>query len=241
MRILIADDEKRIRTGMSKMITGLNMGVQVVAEAPDGETALTLAREKKPDVIFVDLNMPFLNGLDFIEQVKDFLPDVIVVIVTGYDLFEYAQRAVKLHVHDYLLKPVTKQKMEAVLTSVRKLYKVHSPEAPATVSAIVARLMRHIESYYDDPELTLQGVADVFQMSPSYLTRLMRQELDMSFVDYLTEVRLNRAIELMTGEATEVKLYEIAAAVGYTSQHYFSRVFKKKMGVAPLEYKQGRF
>ncbi len=241
MKILIADDEKRIRTGMSKMITGLNMGVQVVAEAPDGETALTLAREKKPDVIFVDLNMPFLNGLDFIEQVKVFLPDVIVVIVTGYDLFEYAQRAVKLHVHDYLLKPVTKQKMEAVLTSVRKLHKVHSPEAPATVSAIVARLMRHIESYYDDPELTLQGVADVFQMSPSYLTRLMRQELDMSFVDYLTEVRLNRAIELMTGEATEVKLYEIAAAVGYTSQHYFSRVFKKKMGVAPLEYKQGRF
>ncbi|MGX8795176.1 response regulator transcription factor [Fusibacter sp. JL298sf-3] len=241
MKILIADDEKRIRTGMSKMITGLNMGVQVVAEAPDGETALTLAREKKPDVIFADLNMPFLNGLDFIEQVKVFLPDVIVVIVTGYDLFEYAQRAVKLHVHDYLLKPVTKQKMEAVLTSVRKLHKVHSPEAPATVSAIVARLMRHIESYYDDPELTLQGVADVFQMSPSYLTRLMRQELDMSFVDYLTEVRLNRAIELMTGEATEVKLYEIAAAVGYTSQHYFSRVFKKKMGVAPLEYKQGRF
>ena len=89
--------------------------LEVVAEAEDGEVALALTKEKKPDLLLVDINMPFLNGLEFIEALQKAMEHPVIVIITGYDSFAYAQRALRLGVMDYLLKPISEQTLFPVL------------------------------------------------------------------------------------------------------------------------------
>lgn len=104
-KVLIADDEDIICRGLVSMVSAFE-GMKVIAVAEDGEIALEKARECLPDLMIVDINMPFLNGLDFIEKVHVFLPDVAIIIVTGYENFEFVQKALQLGVTDYVLKPV---------------------------------------------------------------------------------------------------------------------------------------
>lgn len=104
-KVLIADDEEMIRRGIAKLV-GKDEEIEVVGLAEDGEEALELATHTVPDVLLVDINMPFLNGLQLIEKVKGVLPDVVVLIITGYDDFAYAQKALRLGVFEYVLKPL---------------------------------------------------------------------------------------------------------------------------------------
>lgn len=104
-KVLIADDEDIIRQGIASFLKE-RAEFEVVAEAEDGETALELAVQFMPDLLFVDINMPFLNGLQFIEKLEGVLKDAIIIIITGYDDFNYAQQALRLGVFDYILKPI---------------------------------------------------------------------------------------------------------------------------------------
>lgn len=115
IRVLIADDEKRIRDGLSATIPWGDLGMEVVGTAAHGEAALALARETRPQIILTDVRMPRMDGLEFLKQAKAFLPRVKVVILSGYDDFTYAQQAVKLGVSDYLVKPVGAEEITAVL------------------------------------------------------------------------------------------------------------------------------
>lgn len=104
-KVLIADDEDIICRGLARMVSACE-GMEVIAVAEDGEIALEKARECQPDLMIIDINMPFLNGLQFIEEVHAFLPDAAIIIVTGYEKFEFVQKALQLGVTDYVLKPV---------------------------------------------------------------------------------------------------------------------------------------
>jgi len=115
IKVLIADDEKRIRDGLSSTIPWAELGMEVVGTAANGEAALALARETRPQIILTDVRMPRMDGLEFLKQAKAFLPRVKVVIISGYDDFSYAQQAVKLGVSDYLVKPVGEAEIRLVL------------------------------------------------------------------------------------------------------------------------------
>lgn len=106
-KMMIADDEPKIRNGLRKMLDYSQFGIEVVGEAEDGEITLREAAKKKPDILFLDICMPFLNGLELIGKLKEQV-DCLIVIITGYDQFAYMQEAIKLQVFDYLLKPVSK-------------------------------------------------------------------------------------------------------------------------------------
>lgn len=106
-KLMIADDEPKIRNGLRKMLNYGQYGIEVVGEAEDGEIALREAMEKQPDILFLDINMPFLNGLDLIGKLKE-KADCLIIIITGYDQVAYMQEAIKYQVFDYLLKPVSK-------------------------------------------------------------------------------------------------------------------------------------
>jgi two-component system response regulator YesN len=103
--------------------------------------------------------------------------------------------------------------------------------------SFVLRAQNYIDANYGKPALTLEDVAGAVQVSPGYLSRLLKRETGFSFVDYLTRVRINKAIHLMADPA--IKVYEAAEAVGYQSQHYFSRAFKRVFGRSPVEYRKG--
>lgn len=246
-KVLITDDEPKIRKGLRKIIQSFDIELDVVGEAEDGEMALELAKELKPHILLVDINMPFLNGLAFIEEVYKILPQAIVIIITGYDDFHYAQKAIKLQVFDYVLKPVNPKELKDIISKViDNLEKHHtSTDEVDTLdrdielySPIVALAKNHIDNHYMQEDLSLQEIADKFDISPSYLVRLMKQELGKTFVEYLTDIRMENAKKMLKEENINIKIYQVAQLVGYGSQHYFSRVFKKEVGVTPLEYKQ---
>jgi two-component system response regulator YesN len=103
--------------------------------------------------------------------------------------------------------------------------------------SLVVVAQRYIDAHYSEPALSLEEVAASAQISPGYLSRLLKLETGFSFVDYLTRVRITRAMQIMNDPA--VKVYEVAEAVGYQSQHYFSRAFKRVFGQPPVEYRKG--
>jgi two-component system, response regulator YesN len=115
LKVLIADDEPKIRRGLRTLVGSCGDDLEVVAEAEDGEIAYQKAVELEPDILLIDVRMPIRGGLELIEGLNAALPGRIVIIVSGHDEFEYAQAAVKLQVFDYVLKPVDAENFRAVM------------------------------------------------------------------------------------------------------------------------------
>lgn len=117
--VMIADDEEIIRRGLAGFVRK-DPDFHVAALAEDGEMALEMAQKQALDLVFVDINMPFMNGLSFVEKLLAFQPDVMVVIVTGYDDFQFVQQALRLGAADYLLKPVMEQPFYQLLERLKQ-------------------------------------------------------------------------------------------------------------------------
>lgn len=357
--------------------------------------ALELAMEVPVDVYFVDINMPFLNGLQFIKKLKEVRPKALVVVITGYDRFEYAREALKMGTFEYLLKPIMEDTFDEMIQNVRnKLLqdcsenkylewarntllqnrdhlvsnflqkameghfteeeiqersrylmmeipeefavtvirleyqkasdvrgewnedliffvarnvaneifndldhanscqddygnlvvlsqKIPEPEARRQLSAycklvegyvpgkctsvqktgsgygelsavyqeavqgikevngvsnVIKEVKAFVEENYWKEDFSLQDASDYVNLSIQYMSKLFRKEMGITFIDYLTSVRIRKSIDLFQDE--ELKIYEIAERVGYATQHYFSNVFKKNLGVSPAEYRK---
>ena len=390
-KVLIADDEPKIRRGLHVQIERMGLPVFVAGEAEDGEMALKAAEELRPDILLVDINMPFLSGLDFIEALKRTRSDVIIIVVTGYEDFQYARRALSLNLHAYLLKPVDADELDKTLRSaveelearrersrhfewaiaqlerrreflreeflrdaaagrleddeirdfrayfdfpapIRMMLMMIAVRRPSDnekpwqhlmlqyalqdalssvavrmrfsclfsddrgnilmlydadaslddqlasavetavgeqlgfaahvaaepvpsltklsaaydtalervlkatrLSPIVEAARRYIAENFQRAELGLPDVAGEFGIHPSYLSRLMKQELGMSFSKYLTTVRIAAAVQKMREPGARVR--QVAEEVGYSAANYFSVAFKKMLGVSPAEYR----
>ena len=107
IKLFLVEDEKVMREGIKKHIDWEKEGIEFVGEGSDGEVALPLILEKKPDIVITDIKMPFMNGLVLSERIRKELPDTKIIILSGYDEFSYAQDAIRIGVTEYLLKPIT--------------------------------------------------------------------------------------------------------------------------------------
>ncbi|SDZ14859.1 response regulator transcription factor [Tindallia californiensis] len=247
-KVLIADDEPKIRKGLKRWIEESSYSFQVVAEARNGKEALECTLATSPEVIFVDINMPVMNGLDYISQVKKACPGSLIVIISGHDEFKYAHKAIKYKVLDYLLKPVSKNEfnlllknaMEILDEKVAELEREDKVDEILKYSYLVKSVKEYIDQHFTDPQLNLVQTAQVFDVSSSHLSKRMKNELGKTFVEYLTEKRLNKAKEILTNQYDRVTIFNVSKRVGYTSQHYFSRVFKKTYGVSPMDYRRNK-
>jgi len=122
IKIFLVEDEIIIREAIHKMIPWEKYGFEFAGEAKDGEMALPAIRSIRPDVLITDIKMPFMDGLALSRLVLKELPDTKIIIVSGYDDFEYARQAISLGVEQYLLKPVTKSAFIEVLEKIREKY-----------------------------------------------------------------------------------------------------------------------
>lgn len=120
MKLLIADDEKITRDSIQLIIEREGLQEIDLMAAASGGSAIEAAREFRPDAIFMDIDMPGLNGLEAIQSIREFDPEVLIVILTAYDVFQYAQTAIRCGVYDYLLKPFTPQKIVELLSRIQE-------------------------------------------------------------------------------------------------------------------------
>ena len=398
-KLVIADDEPKIRRGIENILNWNKFNIDIVGEAEDGELALEVIQERTPDIILLDINMPFLNGLNLLQRLKEINNKSIVIIISGYDDFSYAQKALKFNVFDYILKPVNKKSMEDIIT--KAIYKLNEIEREnnylqwinkqvtenidvlkktffsewlnnklsddevlremeffkidfgknigITVIKIVDKLnieiidkkwntellefaianllndkfkesnvkfifaddkknvilvskiddmfewitlgnqleveiskylkcnviigqanvssgilkikdayltirnsvnekkkcspmalltIKYIEENYYSNNLNINDVSDRLEVTSSYLSKLLKKETGSSFIDYLTNIRMKKAMYIM--EDPTIKIYDVAELVGYSNQHYFCRAFKRAVGFSPTEYKRGK-
>ena len=108
--VLLVDDERIILEGLSVVVEWERHGTALAGKAKNGAEALEMIREIRPDIVITDLKMPNMNGLELIAAVREEYPDIVFVILSGYDEFEYAQRAMQYGVRHYLLKPAASRK-----------------------------------------------------------------------------------------------------------------------------------
>jgi two-component system response regulator YesN len=125
LKVLIADDETLFRDYLKTVIDWPVHGFQICAEAKNGQEALELARGTYPDIALIDINMPFLDGIALSQKLKEIFPDISIVLITGHEEFEYARRAMRIGVEDYLLKPFDHEELQMTLLKIKgKLQKV---------------------------------------------------------------------------------------------------------------------
>ncbi|KWX85520.1 AraC family transcriptional regulator [Paenibacillus riograndensis] len=118
-KVIIADDEAIIRDGIRQCVDWKSLGLQVAAEAEDGEEALELAVRHEVHIALVDLNMPIMHGVELMKRLREQLPDCKIIVITGHDEFSYAQESIRLQVNDYILKPAEPKQLMQVLRGVR--------------------------------------------------------------------------------------------------------------------------
>lgn len=395
-KVLIADDEPKIRKGLRNSLNWEELDAEIVGEAEDGEIALEVVQNTKPDILLLDICMPFINGLQLIEKIKKEYDDCIIIVITGHDEFSYAHEALRLRVFDYVLKPVSREQLYNAITRaihelstsrIRNKYStwaqtqlkmnidilkekfmnewienhitqieideqqkhfnielsknsgmilikpvekhniieakdwdrnlllfaiqniieeliadlkpnivfkdnrdniiaiaainqisgwielknkiettiqkyldnnikvyqnfieniedipnvynslIEEMSEESNYTPMVQKAKQYIENNYYKEEISLEEVSNEIKVSPAYLSRILKQETGTSFIDYLTQVRVKMAIQLMNDPT--IKIYEIAERIGYNSQHYFSTTFKRVLGVSPIEYKKG--
>lgn len=395
MKILIADDEPKIRRGLVRTLERSPLNLHILPPAKNGLEALSTIKEEKPDLALVDICMPKMSGLQLIEAIQDLEHPTKIIIISGHDEFEYAKAAISLNVSDYLLKPIDKEHLFDLLEKINEeveeeryhrayehwsakqikrnltqissqffdewikgyllpdqvknslqhmdldmkenmaLYVIHIlprmtvygeqwhaetlcfavsnivdevtraytdqvylfrygekiillvpwhlqhkkllediqgnilnylnqyilidytrvskpieelPQAYKSLSNALTSLSKisttamaaknHMDKHFRQKDYSLMELADNLNVAPSYLSRLIKEELQSTFTDYVALKRLTTAKEIMDSSSSQLKIYEIADAVGYANQHYFCKVFKKAYGKSPSEYRK---
>ena len=238
--IVICDDEVILRNGLKSWAEKSGLPLKVSGTAGNGIQALELIAAQKPFIALMDINMPGMAGLDVIEEVQKRGVDTRFIIISGHDEFQYARRACHLNVVDYLLKPIDKRELvellKKVLEQIRKeqlTQKVFVGKEETTEEKILG----YIQARFTEQQFSLGELAEAFHLSQSYVTRIIKQETGSSFSELLTRMRIDRAVSFLV-QNPDMKLVEIAERTGFASQHYFSRVFKEKVGFSPADYRQ---
>lgn len=333
MQLLIVDDEPIIRKGLARMAEQYFVPMQSIRTADNGIRALELIREQTPDVVFTDIRMPKMDGLELCRQIQELDDRIQIVVISGYNDFTSAQKSMSYGVKHYLLKPVTKPDMDEILDKLFKArakgqislkkYEDWIEQAEQTIwllkSAELEQLTREWEEYclasgmnlsqlkelladclnlltkrlvrksatvqstglelqanskeeaftlfeeelkrmmkelevnrsgnYKDPmkeakayidshlsrEVTLEEVAEMVGLTPTYFSSLFKKMTNETFVQYRIKRRIEKAQSLLA--LPHVKMSDVASEVGYEDYPHFTKMFKKMTGVSPSEYR----
>ena len=237
--IMIVEDEYLVRQGISSLVNFKKFNMQVIGEAENGLEAWEKIQAECPDIILTDINMPKMNGIKLAQLAREQYPQLHIIFLTGYDDFDYALSAVKLGADDYLLKPFSREDVEAMLIKVKeKLDKEKKQQVHELVEkGEFSDLEQAIHDRLADTELSLKSLSFQLGFNSSYLSVLIKKELGLPFQDYLIQERMKRAKLLLL--TTDLKVYEIAEQVGFEDMNYFSQRFKQIVGVTPRQFKKG--
>lgn len=223
LRAIIVDDETAVGILITHFIKEERLPIEIVGLAEDGVQALEMIAELKPDLVFLDIRMPGLDGLEVMSRA----PDYRYIIITAYESFHYAQQALRLGACDILLKPIDNTQLaEAVSRAVGDNF---------TESPLANQALSFINSHYFQA-IDISDLADRLNVSASHLARTFKKYVGHSLVTYINRRRIEAAKSHLAEDSMTVK--EIAARVGYESPNNFFRYFKLYVEMTPAAYRR---
>lgn len=242
-KALIIDDEKPVQIAIQKLGNWNCYGIEPPHLAANGKDALQAMREFHPDIVFVDMNMPVMDGVSFLQAASWEFPDSQYIVVSGYDQFSYAQQALHYGACEYLLKPVEE---EALNGAIEKAILRLDPDASFQESKkasqreispdeAVSIIKDYIDSNYCQ-NIKITMFSEKYFFSTEYLTRLFRNKYGFTIYEYVLKLRMERAKELLADG--DNKIIDIAERLGYADNHYFSKAFRTCFNITPSQYRK---
>lgn len=242
-KALIIDDEKPVQIAIQKLGHWSAYQIEQPRLAFNGKDGLQAMREFHPDIVFVDMNMPVMDGASFLKAASQEFPDSQYIVVSGYDQFSYAQQALHYGACEYLLKPVEE---EALNGAIEKAILRIDPEASFGAEETEARAnispeeaVTIIKEYIDNnfcQNIRITMFSEKYFFSTEYLTKLFRNRYGYTIYEYVLKLRMERAKELLEDENN--KIIDIAERLGYADNHYFSKAFRTYYQVSPSQYRK---
>jgi len=240
-KLLIVDDEPIIRRGIKTLAILPEIGIDEIFEAGNADKCLEIVDKEHIDIIMLDINMPNTDGLSLAKILKEKNKKIAIIMITGYDYFEYMQTAIRIGVDDYLLKPVNKTDIELVLRRIidkiktnivkDKLMELHLEyENISYDNSSFKAVKEYMEKNIFDSKLSLGLMAEELGFNSSYLSGIIKQIYGIPFQEYVGIKRMEQAKILCL--STDMKNYEIAEKIGYDDVNYFTNKFKKMIDEA---------
>ena len=233
MNLLIADDENLELKVLEKTVKKHFVDELEILASSNGRKASQICDEVKPDIALLDIEMPGMNGIELAKYIKEKYADCIIIFITAYDRFDYAIEAMHIKAFDYLLKPWKEEKLcELINTAIENVRSMQKTDS------IVHSQKDIIKDYIDrnyKKDISAKDVAGILGYSDVYFSKVFKQLFDDNFINYLTKIRIDRAKVLLKDVSFNIK--EVGKSVGYADSNYFTKVFKRSIGMSPSEYR----
>ena len=233
MNLLIADDENLELKVLEKTVKKHFVDELEIFASSNGRKASQICDEVKPDIALLDIEMPGMNGIELAKYIKEKYANCIIIFITAYDRFDYAIEAIHIKAFDYLLKPWKEERLfELINTAIENVRSMQKTDS------IVHSQKDVIKDYIDrnyKKDISAKDVAGILGYSDVYFSKVFKQLFDDNFINYLTKIRIDRAKVLLKDVSFNIK--EVGKSVGYADSNYFTKVFKRSIGISPSEYR----
>ena len=258
-KVLIVEDEPLMRSYLFENISRLSPDFVASAAARDGLDALPLLEDRHFDLVITDIKMPGLDGIELVKRLRESGSDVPVILLSGYDEFEYARAGLRLGVAEYLLKPVNDDELSLALRKIAEqldqsagMVKLPGDWSPESIQRFISdcfadrnreqsqlseRAAKYIADHFTQA-ITQTDVAEALGITPAYLSNVFHEEKGESYTKFLTRLRMTQAALLLKSNP-DLTVQAIAEMTGYVSDKHFISVFKKFFGETPNEYRRG--
>ena len=237
MNLLIADDENLELKVLEKTIKKFFLNELEIFMASNGKQAAQIGDETEINIALLDIEMPGMNGIELAKLLREKNPDCIIIFITAYDRFDYAIEAMHIKAFDYLLKPWKEEKLTGLISeAISSIKEISSDDGKSenlqdSQKSIIKKYIK--ENYKRD--ISAGDVAGILGYSDVYFSKIFKQLFDDTFINYLTNLRIEKAKVLLKDVSFNIK--EVGASVGYTDSNYFTKVFKRAVGMSPSEYR----
>lgn len=237
-KVMLVDDEVIILQGFKKLFDWDAYGCEIVGEAMDGVSAISMVDRLHPDILILDINLPIISGIDALKVIRQHDENIQCVMVTGYDDFEYCREALRLEVLDYMLKPVNYAELGTIIEKAIKciedkslitnIAKQNDDGEIKIITQIIGWMNEHLQD-----DISLQLLSDTFHLNSVYISQMFKNKLGINYHAYLNQIRVNRAKELLS--TTDLSITEIAQESGYKDYRTFTRAYRNTTGILPSD------
>ncbi|MFA9463153.1 MAG: helix-turn-helix domain-containing protein [Velocimicrobium sp.] len=240
-KALIIDDEKPVQIAVLKLGKWCSYHIDPPVIASNGKDGLYAMRELRPDIIFLDMQMPIMNGIEFLEIAHTEFPKTKYIVISGYDDFHYAQNAIRYGAIDYILKPIVAEELNASIEKAilqlnpnADFSSINSEEPDVLPDEIVTTIKEYIDKNYSQ-NLKISMFSDKYYFSKEYLSKLFKSKYNFGIYEYVLKVRMERARELLQDETMKIQF--ISERLGYADSNYFSKAFRTYYGMTPSQFR----